>query len=108
MTIYRLSALAMSAALALGPLAATAAPLDDAAPSKAVSYADLNLHTAQGRATLDKRIRLAVNAVCQPALDNATEASEGRRQWNKCRTETGARVRQQLAALPLYQQVALH
>ncbi|MEM8725142.1 MAG: UrcA family protein [Pseudomonadota bacterium] len=37
------------------------------APGVAVSVADLDLRTSQGRQTLDTRLRLAVRKVCAPA-----------------------------------------
>ena len=56
-----------AAVIATGCLAAAAAPAAAATPanSRTVSYADLNLGTAQGRAALDARIRAAARQVCE-------------------------------------------
>lgn len=61
----------MITALALSLLAAAPAAQDPvAAPaSVAVSYSDLNLNTAAGRAELDRRLHRAVAKVC-PAPDH--------------------------------------
>ncbi len=67
------AAAAIAAVIATGCLAAAAAPAAAAeAPvnSRAVSYGDLNLNTAKGRAALDARIRAAARQVCEaPGAD---------------------------------------
>ncbi len=56
-------------------VAATPAAAETVAVSKTVSYADLNLGSAKGRATLDQRIKSAARQVCrQDADDLSTRA----------------------------------
>jgi len=46
--------------------------LDVRAVSSTVSYADLNLANADGRATLERRVRSAANQLCQPDIAGVT------------------------------------
>ena len=46
--------------------------LDVRAVSSTVSYADLNLASAGGRATLERRVRGAANLLCQPNIAGVT------------------------------------
>jgi UrcA family protein len=48
-------------------VAATAPAAAETVRTTTVSYADLNVHTAQGRATLDRRIEAAARSVCTSA-----------------------------------------
>ncbi len=61
---------------ALAPANAAEAP---AARVQTVSYADLNLGNAAGRAALDQRIKAAAETVCATGLDNtAAKVAETR------------------------------
>ena len=42
------------------------------AVSSEVSYADLNITSAEGRATLQRRVRGAANQLCQPGISGVT------------------------------------
>lgn len=55
-----------------------------------VSYADLDLSSAQGVRTLDRRLRSAVEAVCGPT---SSADPRGKNQVRQCRTETLAVAR---------------
>lgn len=57
------AAILVSALLALQATAAGATDVD-APPSERVSFADLNLGSLEGRATLERRIAAAVERVC--------------------------------------------
>ncbi|MES2442290.1 MAG: UrcA family protein [Pseudomonadota bacterium] len=59
----------MITALAL-LLAATPLAAQDPAATARVQVSDLNLHTAAGRAELDRRLNRAVATVCPAASDN--------------------------------------
>lgn len=61
-----LSNLARAAAIAAALLAAVPA-VADGAKSVQVSYADLNLASAQGKASFERRIGVAAQRVCGPA-----------------------------------------
>lgn len=58
--------LARAAAIAAALLAAVPAAADGA-KSVQVSYADLNLNSADGKAVFDRRIQFAAKRVCGPA-----------------------------------------
>jgi UrcA family protein len=58
------SKIAAATLIAVAALAGTAANAEDAVPSQAVKYGDLNLSSAQGAATLYKRIEAAARGVC--------------------------------------------
>ena len=79
------AAIAFSAAPASAQNAAGSSPL-------AVSYADLDLSTAQGVARLDRRIRTAVETACGP-ISNADP--HGTNLVLQCRAETLAIARAQ-------------
>jgi UrcA family protein len=71
-TRYLSAALAASTLLALTPAAggAWAAPAEESVTQKlAVSFADLNLSSAEGQAILAARIHRAAQAVCGPEPD---------------------------------------
>ena len=68
---------------AAGP--ALAAPPAAAAQTRVVSYADLDLSSAAGRARLDQRVGAAVRAVCGRA---APTDLNGLAQVQACRDET--------------------
>lgn len=85
--------LAMLATTTLFTLAVPAHAGD--APQRRVSYADLDLGSAAGRATLDGRIKRAVRDVC-PAEDHALSAL---RASADCREDAMAGANTQIAAL---------
>ena len=64
-------------------------------PSSKVSYADLNLSSVRGRATLDARISRAVNIVC--GQRPAPVELERKAAYDRCRTAAQADAFQHLA-----------
>jgi len=56
--------IAAATLIAVATLASAAAYADNALPSQAVKFGDLNLNSAQGAATLYKRILAAARNVC--------------------------------------------
>jgi UrcA family protein len=56
--------IAAATLIAVATLAGAAANADDAVPSQAVKFGDLNLNSEQGAATLYKRIVAAARNVC--------------------------------------------
>ncbi|WP_380876310.1 UrcA family protein [Sphingomonas sp. DBB INV C78] len=52
------------------PSTASIRPVEEQFATARVSYADLNLSTAEGRATLDRRISRAARRVCVMAPDH--------------------------------------
>jgi UrcA family protein len=87
-----LSCLALSA---LATAASAQAPLTvAAAPSARVSYAELNLASAAGRATLDARVRSAARRLCLPhGTSDLVREAAGR----ACLVEAIASARPQVA-----------
>ena len=82
----------LTAASILGGTAAPAfAQPAAAAPTRVVSYADLNLASAAGRAVLDRRINAAVRDVCGHAYPIDLASVD---QVLQCRQETLAAVGQ--------------
>jgi UrcA family protein len=61
------SKIAAATLITVAAFAGAAANAEDAVPSQAVKYGDLNLSSAQGAATLYKRIEAAARGVCPPA-----------------------------------------
>lgn len=82
--------------LALAAVAFAASPAlaqDAAAPGRlVVSYADLDLSTARGAATLDRRIRNAVQTACGPT---SAADLQGTNRVYQCRADTLALARAQ-------------
>jgi UrcA family protein len=70
---------------------------DPEAPSRLVSYADLNLSSPAGMARLNRRIASAVEAVCGSYAGTVSVAEE--QDITRCRTETTARLQPQLATI---------
>ena len=68
------------AATCLGVAAVpAAAATETGVATKTVSYADLNMNSAEGRARLDARIRAAAKSVCEaPVAEFAARATQGR------------------------------
>ena len=87
------------ATLALAPPPGTAAqPATASAPSRVVSYADLNLGTTAGQQALQRRIAAAARSVCAP-LDGLPlkQAAE----YRACVAQPTARARSTLPAASL-------
>jgi UrcA family protein len=69
----------------------------------AVSFADLDLSKADGRAVLEQRVRAAVNVVCpMPELVEL----QRRRLANVCRADSMQRAQQQLAQIYSHRELA--
>lgn len=68
-------------------------PLSDS--SRIVSYADLQLSSAAGRATLHKRVAMAVSELCDVRRFSVAEPHDSMR----CSAETWASVKPRLDAL---------
>ena len=85
---------ALAALLPLVP-AAAAVPVR----TQTVSYADLDLASAKGRSTLDRRLRIAAEDVCGTVSDFDLA---GQSDMRRCRTDTilagRSEARRQLAA----------
>ncbi len=64
------AALALTAGLVAPAAHAQGAPQGITKTNASVSYADLNLASAEGRAILDRRIESAVERVCGPTTRN--------------------------------------
>lgn len=65
------------------------------APRRTVSYADLNLASAAGRATLEQRVQNAVRAVCPAATNTLADL----RAAANCRRDALAGAQNKVAAL---------
>ena len=93
------AAIAMTAialvTLGAAQVAAQARKDPEAPRTTIVSYADLNLHTAGGRAALEGRIDAAVVRVC---LDRPEELAR-QEAWSKCRQTALDSAHPQLAAI---------
>jgi UrcA family protein len=86
-----------TAALALTAFAGAAHAQETDAPTAKVSYADLDLSHANGRATLSARVNHAVDLVCgeRPApMELDRQAA-----YDRCRATARASADQQLAAI---------
>ena len=93
---------AVAAAVALGvfPLVAQAA---DDLPTVRVSFADLDLSKAAGRATLERRVDRAVKRLCEaPSPINAVAMHR----YRSCREVAWSGARVQLAAIYDHQHYA--
>lgn len=84
-TLLALTALAGALCLTS---AATAAP-DHTPIVRTVSHQDLNLGTAKGRNSLDRRIEIAINTACG---DASSADPRGWKAVKHCRTDAAARV----------------
>ncbi|MEI9927962.1 MAG: UrcA family protein [Sphingomonas sp.] len=80
---------------ALSTVFAGAPALAQSAQSVAVRVNDLDLSTASGRHTLDRRVATATEAVCGSYF--GTQDAEARR-ISRCRSEVSAQVAPRLAA----------
>lgn len=72
----------------LGATAPAHAATVDAVPTRIVSYADLDMTRAEGRATLESRIRIAARAVC-PAGNRSSQELLKQGACVKSNVETG-------------------
>ena len=93
MTLLRTASLTLAAALAAGlAVPAFAAPAsanaEEAAPTALVHYGDLDLASEQGRATLRKRVQMAVNSVCATVADQS-DPLKANIAYSRCREEVG-------------------
>ena len=90
-------AIAAAALLTLAAGQAAAQSDADTAPRAAVSYADLDLTHASGRAVLQQRIEMAVQRVCpdKAAVHDLRNLGVGA----KCREAAWAGAQRQLAAI---------
>lgn len=97
---------ASAVALAAGSAAAQVTPgqADVQTDSASVSYRDLDVTRSDGRATLERRVEMAIDRVC----GDRPLAVEVRRQaqFSECRSQVAAGARQDLAALYSRQGVA--
>ncbi len=84
-TLLALTALA--GALCLAP--AAVAQTQDAPIVRAVGHEDLDLGTARGRNSLDRRIEIAINTACG---DASSADPRGWKAVKRCRTDAAARV----------------
>ena len=103
MTLLRTASLTLAAALTAGfAVPAFAAPAsadtEETAPTALVHYGDLDLASEQGRATLRKRVQMAVNSVCAATADqfDPLKASIA---YARCREEVGDVTASRMAAV---------
>ena len=89
------TAIAAATLLTLG--AGQALAQDDGPLKASVSYADLDLSRASGRAALENRIERAIDRVC-PARPLPTELRK-QGSYRTCRAQAWSGARQQLAAI---------
>ena len=85
--------LVAAAALAMP---AAAAESDVASGVRSVSYSDLNLESADGRAQLQRRLTRAAKSIC--ATNPALESSAIRAERERCESETAAQFDTQIAS----------
>lgn len=109
MTTIRNALVSFAATAALGVATFTfvmPAHAEDAA-SRAVSYADLDLGTAQGRAVLETRVNKAAGNVCRSVLNTAGTA-EAEVNFQRCRQAVLDQANTRLAAVLGARKLALH
>jgi UrcA family protein len=87
--MLKTSLMAAAAICAAAAAPALAQEADVAAPQRSVSYADLNLSSPAGVATLDRRIDMAVTLVCASADLRDLRAWEA---IDHCRAEARSKV----------------
>ena len=107
MKTTRILALSLASALTLTSFSVTALAAETAAPSKAVTYADLNLETPAGKQALEMRIARAAREVCQSNLD-LSDRGAARSEYNRCRENAIAHATSQIASASHYERVAIH
>jgi len=91
--------LALSAALGAALLPVTAHATETETVSVAVPYADLDLTSEAGQATLDARIDAAVKEVC--ARPDTIRDLKAMNAWAACRKSAAASATEQLGAADL-------
>jgi len=97
-----LAALAFSAAATPAFAAEAADPIETV--SIAVDYADLDINTPAGSATLDKRVEAAASAVCEkPDIRNLKQMAA----WEECKASAKSDAFEQLSVLEPYESLAL-
>jgi len=84
------------ALLATTPAAARTAMAPDGDPIRAVPHADLDLATQSGRATLNRRVALALESVCGSYANRSAEEQD---KITRCRRDANARLAPQLARI---------
>jgi len=87
-TLLALTALAGT--LCVAP--AASAQIDGTPIARAVEHQDLDLGTAKGRNSLDRRIEIAISAACG---DASSADPRGWKAVKRCRTDAAARVANQ-------------
>lgn len=92
---YSIAFVAVAGALCLAP--AQARDGHDVARSQIVSYADLDLGSENGRATLNRRLHIAVRAVCGSASTSDLAASARMRTCRKTLMRRAAEISGDLA-----------
>jgi UrcA family protein len=98
-----ITAMIAAVGIALAAGQATGQPIETKDNTLAVSFADLDLSTAGGRATLERRVRVAVNTVCpMPELVELLR----KRLAKVCRADTMQRAQQQVAQIYSHRQLA--
>ena len=90
-----IATLGLVAAAALAAPAA-AADLSGVPGVRSVSYSDLNLESADGRAQLERRLVRAAKSIC--ATNPALESSAVRAERERCEAETAAQFDAQIAS----------
>jgi len=70
----------------------------DELPTERVRVSDLDLASAEGQRTLERRIRAAIEKVCSPPEAEPVEKLRSRLKLEKCQEEARASVARQLAA----------
>ena len=93
--MFAKTSLILVAAAALA-MPAAAADLGDAPGVRSVSYSDLNLESADGRAQLQRRLTRAAKSIC--ATNPALESSAIRAERERCESETAAQFDTQIAS----------
>jgi UrcA family protein len=94
----RIAPLALAAALAMTGLQTAAFAADGAEVSRQVFYGDLDLSTADGQATLDRRLEQAVREVCGPSGRDLGALARRAECVTTARASTGVIVDQLVAA----------
>jgi UrcA family protein len=94
----RIAPLALAAAIAMTGLQTAAFAGTEAQVSRQVRYADLDLSTADGQKTLEKRVAAAVREVCGPSGRDLRTMARRAECITTARASTGVIVDQLVAA----------
>lgn len=92
----------LTAGLALVP---TAAPAAEVPVQQVVRISDLNLASAEGQRTLDRRVRVAIDRMCTTSGSRSPRNAHLRQVQNECRDEARAQIVRQLTERGLPTQV---